>query len=245
MNWDDFRVFLALARSGTLTGAAGMLGLTQPTVGRRLKAMEARGGVRLLERTPDGFDLTEAGAMLLASAERMEIEAQTAERSVAGRDIRLEGSVRITTIEVLAQTFLVAVVDRVQRTHPGIRIEILPDTRALSLSKREADLAVRVAPFSGSELVTRRLADVGVGIYASRGYLDRRPAPDRPPRRTSPAHWHRRKTCRRAFAFRWRRFRWCSDPGHPDPATCGYAMSLRDRPCCLFSGIHRRSPPGD
>ena len=179
MDWDDLRLFLAIARAGSLSGAAATLGITQPSVGRRLKRMEDRFGARLLERTPSGFVMTAMGEAIHANAERMELEAQGIERCVAGRDAKLEGTVRITTVEVLAQAFLVPLSKLLLETHPGIALEILPDTRSLSLSRRETDIAIRLTRFEGHELFVRRLGTLSFGIYGSDAYLADRPSSDR------------------------------------------------------------------
>ena len=178
MNWEDLRTFFVIAREGTLSGAARTLGLTQPTLGRRLKALEQRSGARLLDRTPDGFVLTPAGEAVYANAERMDAEAIAIERVVAGTDIRLEGNVRVTTIEIFANTLLLDAAAHLRAVHPGIALEIIPDSRSLSLSKREADIALRMSPFQGNELYARRIGHLRFGAYASRHYLADRPKPD-------------------------------------------------------------------
>lgn len=179
MNWEDLRTFLAIAKEGNLSEAARALGLTQPTLGRRLKALQQRSGARLLERTPNGFVLTATGEAVLANAERMEAEALAIDRSISGKDVRLEGVVRITTIEIFANTLIVETAARVRALHPGIALEVVPDSRTFSLSKREADIALRVSPFEGNELVARRVGALRFGAYANPIYLADRPVPDR------------------------------------------------------------------
>ncbi|CAA9479677.1 MAG: Transcriptional regulator, LysR family [uncultured Sphingomonadaceae bacterium] len=171
------RTFLAVARDGTLSGAARALGVTQSTMSRRMAALERRAGARLLERTPRGYLLTTLGEAVLPNAERMEAEADAALRSVAGRDCALEGTVRVTTVDLLADRLIVPAVAALRAAHPGIGVELSPDSRSLSLSKREADVAVRVRRFDGHELVERRLGDFTFGLYASPAYLDGRGAP--------------------------------------------------------------------
>lgn len=102
MDWDDLRTFLAIARHGTLSAAARALGVTQPTMGRRLSAMEDRTGARLLQRLPGGYALTPLGETILGNAERVEAEVLAAERTITGKDIALEGLVRLTTVDTLA-----------------------------------------------------------------------------------------------------------------------------------------------
>ncbi len=177
MDWDDVRTFLAISRAGTLSGAARTLKVTQSTMSRRLEALEARSGARLLQRTPHGYQLTAAGAAVLAAAERMEAEAQSIARSISGRDERLEGTVRITTIETLAARVLTGAVARLRERHPGIVIELVPDPRTLSLSNREADIAIRLGRFEGNELVARKLGGFSGAAYASRDYIAQRGMP--------------------------------------------------------------------
>jgi len=173
MDWDDLRTFLAIARHGTLSGAARALGVTQPTMGRRLAAMEKRTGARLLQRFPGHYALTPLGEVVLGNAERIEAEALAAERTITGRDIALEGTVRVTTVDTLADRILTPAIAALQCTHPGIMVELAPDTRHLSLSKREADIAVRVTRFEGHEVFARKIGEMAIGVYASRSYLER------------------------------------------------------------------------
>jgi DNA-binding transcriptional LysR family regulator len=173
MEWDDLRTFLAIARHGTLSAAARSLGVTQPTMGRRLHAMEARMGARLLQRLPGRFALTPLGESVLGNAERIEAEALSAERTMTGKDVELAGVVRLTTVDTLAARIVTPALVSLQHTHPGIVVELVPDTRTLSLSKREADIALRMTRFEGNEIVARRVGALAMGIYAAKTYLDR------------------------------------------------------------------------
>lgn len=177
MDWDDMRTFLAIARARTLSGAARALGVRQSTMSRRFEALERRAGARLLQKTPQGYALTPLGEAVLANAERMEAEAMAVERTVQGRDVALSGVVRVTTVEVLATHLLPHAVAAVQQRHPGISVDVLPETRSLSLSRREADLAIRMARFEGNELVCRRVGRLAHGLYASPAYLAAHGAP--------------------------------------------------------------------
>jgi DNA-binding transcriptional LysR family regulator len=172
MDWDDLRTFLAIARHGTLSGAARALGVTQPTMGRRLAAMEARSGARLLQRLPSGFALTPLGESVLGNAERIEVEALSAARTITGRDAALEGVVRLTTVDTLAARIVAPALAALQQAHPGIIVELVPDTRTLSLSKREADIALRMSRFEGHEVVARRAGTLAMGLYARPQWAD-------------------------------------------------------------------------
>lgn len=173
MDWDDLRTFLAIARHGTLSAAARALGVTQPTMGRRLAAMEARTGARLLQRLPGRYALTPLGESVLGNAERIEAEALAAERTITGRDIGLEGLVRLTTVDTLAARIVAPALAELQAKHPGIIVELVPDTRALSLSRREADIALRMSRFEGHEVVARKVGTMAMGLYATPDWQER------------------------------------------------------------------------
>ena len=163
--WNDLQSFLAIAETGTLSGAARRLGVTQPTMGRRLKAMEARLGTRLLEATPGGFVPTAAGEAILADVGRANDELIAARRKITGQDLRLEGTVRVTTVEILASEVVIPAIAALCTDHPGVTVELLADNRALSLSKREADLALRVAGFEGNQLFARKVGSIRHALY--------------------------------------------------------------------------------
>jgi len=178
IDWDDLRYFLAIARTRTLSGAARALHVQQSTMGRRLDALQARAGANLLQKTPSGYVLTAAGESVLAHAERMEAEALAAERAVTGQDVRLAGLVRLATIETLAAEVLTPILAAFGERYPDIVLDVMLDQRLLSLSRREADVALRLARPEGHELVVRRAGMIGYGLYASPDYLARHGAPD-------------------------------------------------------------------
>ena len=173
LEWDELRTFLAIARHRTLSAAARALHVQQPTMGRRLAALEARAGIRLLTKTPGGYVLTDAGEAILGNVERIETEALSVERLIAGKDIRLEGTIRLTTTESLAVEIVAPIVAAFRRSHPLLGIEIVAATRLLSLTRREADVALRFARFPQSDLVVRKVASLSFGLYASPDYLAR------------------------------------------------------------------------
>src|SRR6185436_7743816 len=144
LDWDDLRFFLALARHGSLSAAARDLHVAQSTVGRRLASLEASLGVRLLNRTPDGYVPTLAGQVVQEHAERLEAEAQSLEHTVGGRDTRMAGLVRVTSAETVADHILTQGLATLYLRHPEIMVELIPDPRELSLSMREADISVRL-----------------------------------------------------------------------------------------------------
>lgn len=160
-----------LARRRTLSAAARELKVSQPTVGRRVAALERRLGAKLFVRHPDRFELSSAGKQALEQAERMEREALAFERSVAGRDQGVAGAVRITTSEWLASAVLSPIVAPLLARHPDLTLELVADQRHLSLARREADLALRPRRFEQDGVVQRAVAKVAFGLYATPGYL--------------------------------------------------------------------------
>ena len=171
MEWDDLRYFLAVARSASLSEAGRRLGVSQPTVSRRLAAMEARLGVRLFERGARGHALSAAGGEILETAERVEEEITGIGRRVYGHDGRLSGSLRITCTDVMANRYLVDRLARFAADHPGIELSLNCSLQHLSLTRREADVAVRITNRPPETLVGRRLARVAIGVYAAPAYL--------------------------------------------------------------------------
>jgi DNA-binding transcriptional LysR family regulator len=177
MNWDDVRIFLAVHRAGTLSGAAQQLGVDQTTVGRRLGGLEAALGSRLFLRTIDGFVLTPGGEQVLDTATKMERLAVSFERRSEGTDERVEGEVRVTTTDTLAIDFVIPAIERLQTQHPGIRVLLSTTPRLLDLSRRQADIAIRTERPDQQGLIVRQLGSWEVGLYASRSYIARRGEP--------------------------------------------------------------------
>lgn len=177
MDWDDLRFFLVVARRRTLSAAARDLEVTQPTVGRRIAALERRLGARLFVRRPDGFDLSGAGAHVLEHAERMEQDALAAERRVSGRDEGVQGTVRITASEWIVTEVLSREVAPLLARHPRLTLDLVADQRHLNLARREADLALRPRRFAHDAIVQRAIAKLGFGLYAAPSYLAARGAP--------------------------------------------------------------------
>lgn len=172
LDWDDLRFFLTLCRHSSLSAAAKHLHVAQSTVGRRLASLEASLGVRLLNRTPDGYVPTLAGQDVRLQAERVEEAALELERNVGGRDTRLAGLVRVTCAETIATHVLAPSFARLWQTHPDIMLELIPNPRELSLSMREADISVRLKQPDQHDLVVRRIGTLAFGLYASPDYLD-------------------------------------------------------------------------
>jgi DNA-binding transcriptional LysR family regulator len=178
LDWDDLRFFLALSRHGSLSAAAKDLHVAQSTVGRRLASLEASLGVRLLNRTPDGYVPTLAGQGVQQHAERLEAVALSLEHTVGGRDTRMAGLVRVTCAESVADHILAQGLATLYLRHPEIMVELTPDPRELSLSMREADISVRLKQPDQHDLVVRRIGTIAFGLYASHEYLTRNGTPD-------------------------------------------------------------------
>jgi DNA-binding transcriptional LysR family regulator len=171
MDWDDIRTFLAITRTGTLSGAARALGVGQSTMSRRLAAQEERAGAQLLQKTAGGYELTALGESVLGCAERMEAEAMAIERAVVGRDAKLVGVVRVTTTYTLAALLLPAAIASLRQQHPEITVELIEDSRLLNLSRREADVAIRMDRFEDNQIFARRIGHLHHALYASESYL--------------------------------------------------------------------------
>ncbi|MDY0963277.1 LysR family transcriptional regulator [Massilia sp. CFBP9026] len=167
MEWNDVRIFLAVVRNGSFGEAARTLGVSHPTVGRRIKALEDEAEQALFRRTRDGLVLTDAGDGVLALAESMENSALAMERRLAGNHERLEGMLRISSAEWFAGHVLAPVLAELTHRHPAVVPEVIASYRLLDLSRREADVAFRLVPFSEPDIVQRRLMSIPYGLYGS------------------------------------------------------------------------------
>ncbi|PHS39766.1 MAG: hypothetical protein COA91_05740 [Robiginitomaculum sp.] len=177
-NWSDYPIFLAVAETGSLTAAGEQLGISQPTVGRRIKALEQRFGAPLLTKEEGRLSPTEFGYLVLDHVRRMEGEADAITRSSATLEHSLVGPVMITASEGIGDFWLPAVMQRFRRDNPDIIIDINVDIRSLNLAQREADIALRwIGPGTQNSLIGRRVTSFGFGLYASPEYLDKKPAP--------------------------------------------------------------------
>jgi len=171
MDWDDARVFLAVARHGSLRAAGRALGLSQPTIGRRLAAFEAAfGGPALFDRLPEGLRLNAAGAALLETAEQLEDAALALERRHAATSPALSGTVRVSVGE-WAAGFLARHLSGQSRTPapPGITVELVESRETANLARREADIAVRHHPPESSDLYISKVGVFACAVYARRG----------------------------------------------------------------------------
>lgn len=171
VNWDDMRLFLAVARTGSISGAAKNLGVQHSTVSRRLRKLEDKLGARLIERKNTGYELTLAGESVKQAAHRMETEMLHVDGVVLGKDSNLVGPLKVTAINNMASTVLMPMFAKFSRTYPQVDLHIVVSNIDSSLSQREADVAIRLTNSPTDTLVGKRLVTVASTIYGSREYL--------------------------------------------------------------------------
>lgn len=171
MNWDDLRIFVAVARAGGMVGAGGRLGLDHTTVARRVRSLETALGAELVHRSPRGARLTEAGTRLLEYAERIEAEALAAGETVGAAAQRVAGVVRLATPEAFGTWLVAPQAKALHALHPELELELVPTAGPVNLTKREADIAVTLARPAQGRLFAQKLADYRLGLFASRDYL--------------------------------------------------------------------------
>lgn len=167
--WDDLRCVLAIARTGSLSGAARSLGVGHSTVFRRLNAIERRLGVTLFDRTREGYSVTASGELAVAAASAMEVEALAVERRMLDAAGRISGVVRLATSELFAGFLLPAALNAFLALHPEIEVEIDVSSRAVDLTRREADLAIRASNTPPDDLIGRQVGELRYAVYGARG----------------------------------------------------------------------------
>jgi DNA-binding transcriptional LysR family regulator len=172
MNWDDVRIFLAVARTGQILAASKRLALNHATLSRRLTALEEALKTRLFVRRTNGCELTAEGDVFLASAERMETEMLAAQANLGRTDTAIAGTVRIGAPDGFGVSFLAPRMGRLIERYPELKIQLVPVPRSFSLSQREADIAVTLERPEQGRLVSSKLTDYTLGLYAARGYVN-------------------------------------------------------------------------
>jgi DNA-binding transcriptional LysR family regulator len=177
MDWNLVRSFLAVTEAGTLAAAAEKLGISQPTIGRHIDALEASLGLTLFSRGRQGMILTEAGLPLVEEARAMRAEADRFALKAAGRAQSVEGPVRITASEVVSTYILPPIIAAFCEAEPDIQVELVSSNSVENLLSRDADVAVRMFRPLQNDVITRKTGDMGMGIYAHRSYLGRHGAP--------------------------------------------------------------------
>jgi DNA-binding transcriptional LysR family regulator len=172
-NWDELRSFVEVSRDGSLSGAARRLGLTQPTIGRHIDALEAALGLTLFTRSPRGLTPTPAALALEPHVEAMATAAAALGRAASGEAAVDRGAVRVTASDVIGSEVLPPILAAFHAEHPGIVIELALSNRTADLARRDADIAVRMVRPTQSGLVARRIGSSRIGLYAHRDYLAR------------------------------------------------------------------------
>jgi molybdate transport repressor ModE-like protein len=175
--WDLYRTFLAVMREGSLSAAARALGLTQPTAGRHIEALEEALGAALFTRSPGGLAPTAAATALLPHAESMAAAAAALVRSASAAAEEEGGVVRVTASEIIGGEVLPPILARFRETHPRIVVELALNNRTEDLLRHEADIAVRMLRPSQAALVVRRIGKLALGAYAHRRYVEAHGAP--------------------------------------------------------------------
>lgn len=165
--WDDLKLLLAIGRAGSLAGAARALKVNHSTVFRRLQSCETALGVRVFDRSDGGYRATAEGEQILAHAEAMDAQVQALERTVAGKDFRLAGTIRITAAANLVSAYVAPLLPLFHAQYPDIRVELLAGDRAYDLTRREADLALRATNSPPPYLVGRRVCTLPWWVFAA------------------------------------------------------------------------------
>lgn len=177
LDWSLVQAFLAVAETGSLSAAARQVGASQPTLGRQIKTIEQQLAAELFHRQPRGLVLTDTGAALVAPARAMRDAVQQIALTAAGRQARLEGTVRITASAITSVMHLPPIIARIRQLEPQIAIELVPGNDSRNLMYREADIAVRMYRPTQLDLVTRHLGDITLGVFASKTYIAARGTP--------------------------------------------------------------------
>jgi len=177
MDWDNVRVFLAVARAGQFVAAAKRLKLDHATVSRRIAALEAAVGAKLFDRRTTGARLTGAGERFIGAAEQMESAFLHAQGEISGVDLELSGDVRIGAPDGFSTYYLTSALRDFAERHPAMRLQLMPLPQLTPLARREVDIVVGLDKPEAGRFVARKLTDYSLGIYGSSGYLQRNGAP--------------------------------------------------------------------
>ena len=178
-SWDFYRTFLTVLQEGSLSAAARELGLTQPTIGRHIDALEASIGFQLFIRSPQGLIPTEAAIDLRPHAEQLAANAAALLRAATGQGGGVRGTVRISASEVIGIEVLPPMLTALSERHPDLVIELSLSDAVEDLLRQEADIAVRMVEPQQDALITRRIGGIPLGLHAHRRYLDKHGAPDK------------------------------------------------------------------
>jgi molybdate transport repressor ModE-like protein len=177
LDWGLIRSFLAVSRLGSLSAAARDLGVSQPTLSREIQALEMATGLNLFRRTTQGLVLTDQGQALVDASDQMNTAAERFARQASGLSVELEGDVRISANEIVGTYLLPPAIAAFREHHPAVHLEVVISNAASSLSKREADIALRMFRPAQPDLVARRFPDLELGFFAHRDYVARHGEP--------------------------------------------------------------------
>lgn len=169
LNWDDLRFLLAVARTGSMSGAARELDVNHATVIRRIRSLEEQLGTRLFERQGHSYVITPAGQVAFDAAERMEAQSVGVERQVIGQATALSGKIRVTAPEPMGRIYLLPAIREFNSLYPDILIDLSLSMRSYDLGMREADVAFRVTADPPQDLVGNKLADLWLAVYTRKG----------------------------------------------------------------------------
>ncbi len=166
-------MFLAVARTGSISGAAKQLAVQHSTVSRRMRKLEEKLGARLIERKKNGYELTEAGAAIKQAALRIETEMISIDDALLGKDTQLVGELRVSAINNMASTILMPMFADFSTQHPQVELHIIVSNLDASLPQREADVAIRLTNNPTDTLIGKRMVTVASAIYGQREYLQK------------------------------------------------------------------------
>jgi len=172
MNWDDLKLFLAVVRRGSISGAAEQLGVQHSTVSRRIRKLESTLGTQLLERKKSGLKLTLAGQNLKQSALRIEYEILGIDATLLGKDAKMVGSLRVAALNNMASSVLMPIFASFNKQYPKVDLHIMVSNNDASLSQRDADVALRLTQTPQETLVGKQICSVASTLYASPHYLE-------------------------------------------------------------------------
>ena len=172
MNWDDLRLFLAVARTGSISGAAKQLGVQHSTVSRRIRSFEEKLGTRLLERKTGRYELTQAGENVKEASGRIEREVLGVDGALLGKDAQQVGPLKVAALNNMASTVLMPMFASFSKSKPQVELHIIVSNIDASLSQREADVAIRLTNTPTETLIGKRIVTVASSIYGSRSYIE-------------------------------------------------------------------------
>ena len=178
LDWDDLRIVLAICRAGSLAGAARELGTSHSTVFRQINKIEKKFSTRFFNRLPHGYEMTEAGELMLRKVGGIEDAIVELRRELQGKDLRLQGNIRLTAPEGVSHYMLMPHLASFYRAHPDITIELLPSSVVFEMGRSEVDLAIRMTDSPPQNCIAKKICNFRMGLYASDAYLQN--AGDRP-----------------------------------------------------------------